>query len=1205
MSIDPRFVRDRGDELFNGNELLVKGALETEGGVHLLTGYPGSPVATFFDVLGALRSMLREKGICATIANNEALSVAMLNGSQMAPVRAMAVMKSVGLHVASDGLALANLAGAHADGGAVVVVGDDPWSESTQVPSDSRFLARHLRMPVIEPATPQEVKDYIDLAFKLSRASGFYLCNLVTTTLADGGGNVTCRPNHYPLTNMHHPFELATYGLNTEATVLLPPRTGRREEQLDERVAQLHAASRRLGSHMITGASARSVGIVTAGMAYQYVGQALVDLGLWGEVPLLKLAVTYPLDEQVAVDFARTCEHVLVVEERRSFIEEQLVTALRHAAKVAGATVPTVWGKRFPDGEVGLPETRGLTVSIVADALVRFLETADPASAPKRTGRVQVTLDVIGDTAKTEVDLPGRTPTFCPGCPHRDSSSVLLEIQERFRDDRYMKQQHARAAVDLVFHGDTGCYTMLMFPPNGRLMHNYSGMGLGGATGAGIDPFITNKQVVFLGDGTFFHSGMSAISNSIQTRQDITYIILENKTTAMTGHQPHAGLEIDLLGRETPGQNIEAIVTALGGVAGCSVVRVDPARRDAYRHVLERTILADGVKVIIADKECGITFHRRRRRAERAEYDRQGFVRRQRHMNVTEEVCELCLVCTSRTGCPGLTTVQTDYGLKIGTDLSWCVNDGACARLDACPSFEEVVITRRRPARQRGSDIQLDDLPEPVLAPTGDVWRAWLAGVGGMGIGTASEILVRAGRNAGFEVRFADKKGLAIRNGGVFSQVIYARGDAPVSQTIPYGQADLLLGLDALEALRAADPALPFRVLHPERTVAVINTDKTPTIGTLLQREDFEPADLERQIQATTRADQYYGHPISTMCERLFGTKLYANLTMLGVAYQRGLIPVSPGALTDALEATVRVDVEKNLRAFNLGRKLATHPELFAERQPPRTLARIVREKATYLNMRRLGVRKALTPNRPAPDARLRLPETPLARRYKHLVFTTLRACRELDRETMRDIAVRIYDLVQWGGVRYARTYAQQIRRVFLADDPAYGFAATRAVIWNLAKLMLIKDEFYVAHLLTSYEKIRRDRQRFNVNPGNGDKLGYRRTFHPRFFGRKVSIRLPHAALYVLRSLRGLRRVLPLYHREDRRFLAWYRRIVEGFAYDDRVTYERYVEVLRLPEQVTGYREYRSPKIEAARNQATSLLASLRAESVAREESRT
>ena len=251
MKIDSRFIRDSGEELFNGNELLVKGALETQGGVHLLTGYPGSPVASFFDALESLAPLLREKGIRATMANNEALAVAMVNGSQMGPVRAMAVMKSVGLHVASDGLALGNLAGAHPDGGAVIVVGDDPWSESTQVPADSRFLARHLRLPVIEPATPQEAKDYVDLAFALSRASTLYTCLLLTTTLADGGGNVRCGPNHYPLTNTRHPFELETDRLDTENTVLLPPRTGRKEEELGQRFDKLLSAARQRGAHRI------------------------------------------------------------------------------------------------------------------------------------------------------------------------------------------------------------------------------------------------------------------------------------------------------------------------------------------------------------------------------------------------------------------------------------------------------------------------------------------------------------------------------------------------------------------------------------------------------------------------------------------------------------------------------------------------------------------------------------------------------------------------------------------------------------------------------------------------------------------------------------------------------------------------------------------------------------------------------------------
>ena len=160
---------------------------------------------------------------------------------------------------------------------------------------------------------------------------------------------------------------------------------------------------------------------------------------------------------------------------------------------------------------------------------------------------------------------------------------------------------------------------MLMFEPNKDLMHNYSGMGLGGATGLGIDPFITNKQVVFMGDSTFFHSGQLAISNSIKNGQDITYVILDNKTTAMTGQQTTAALEYDLLGNETFVQRIERIIEAMVEAQHIDVIRTNPGRRADYRSLLESTILKNGVKVVIADKECGITFQRKRNRAERAE----------------------------------------------------------------------------------------------------------------------------------------------------------------------------------------------------------------------------------------------------------------------------------------------------------------------------------------------------------------------------------------------------------------------------------------------------------------------------------------------------------------------------------------------------------------------------------------------------------
>jgi indolepyruvate ferredoxin oxidoreductase len=233
--------------------------------------------------------------------------------------------------------------------------------------------------------------------------------------------------------------------------------------------------------------------------------------------------------------------------------------------------------------------------------------------------RIDAELKLLAENQAIEVDLAPRTPTFCPGCPHRDSASVLGEIKREFRDADYMRKTHRREPVDLVFHGDTGCYSMLMFEPNKDLMHNYSGMGLGGGTGLGIDPFITNKQVVFMGDSTFFHSGQIAISNSIKNGQDITYVILDNKTTAMTGQQTTPGLEYDLLGNDTWVQKIESIIEAMIEDKSVEVVRTNPAQRETYRSLLESTVLKNGVKVVVADKECGITFHRRRNREERAE----------------------------------------------------------------------------------------------------------------------------------------------------------------------------------------------------------------------------------------------------------------------------------------------------------------------------------------------------------------------------------------------------------------------------------------------------------------------------------------------------------------------------------------------------------------------------------------------------------
>jgi indolepyruvate ferredoxin oxidoreductase len=1141
--------------------------------------------------------MLKERGIEGRMANNEALSVAALNGSQMAPLRAMTVFKSVGLHVASDALALANLAGPHPEGGAVVVVGDDPWSESTQVPADSRYLLRHLFVPVLEPSTIQEIKDFVPASFAISKASGLYAGYLLTTTLADGGGTVECRPNRYPLTNTNFPFDLDTLSLDLENTVLLPPRTGRREIDMADRHVRLWEKANELNLNRLEDVQGQDeILIVTSGMAYQYVRQSLQDLKLDEQIPVLKLGVTYPLDPGAFEPLLQRFKHVVVIEERRAFVEEQIAAIAIQLHQRTGQRQAQLWGKHFPADLKGVPGYLGLNTSIVTERLIRFLRHIESPLAKKSSDAAERELSLIPKRSEKGSPIPLRTPTFCPGCPHRDSSSLLLQIKKQFTDPRYMRRRHRREPVDLVFHGDTGCYTMLMFEPTAPLMHNYSGMGLGGGTGSGIDPFVKNKQVVFMGDSTFFHSGSTAISNSITGRQDITYIILANDTTAMTGHQPLPSVDKDLLKRPIQAQDIESVVRAI--TRGKSPIsRVDPGDRGNYKRVLEETILADGVKIIIADKECGITYNRRKRRQERAEQKDQGYVRKKVHMNITPEVCEFCRECTLATACPGLTIEPSPYGLKMSTDLSWCVNDGACAKIGACPSFEEVIVTRRNRPTPRGHKMTLAGIPEPSRRFTGDTWRCWMAGVGGMGIGTAAAVLVNAANQEGYRVQFSDKKGLAIRNGGVYSQLIVSKKEMPASMTLGYGKADLLLGMDMMEAARAVDANMPFYVASPDRTAVVVNIDSAPTVRMLLGEDEFDPAILESTLRNACKRDEFFAARLASLCERVFGTKLYANLTMLGVAYQLGHLPFTRDAIQKAIRQTMRVDVDKNLRAFDVGRKLVSHPELFNEifgdQHEERSLARIVREQVAYLNIQRVGARKALKADGNLPGSKRRLPDTPIARAYKHLTFTTLRACRELDRKTMGDIAIRVYELIQWGGINYAKRYASQIRRVFLADRESGDFAATRAAVWNLAKLMLIKDEFYVAAMLTSHSKIRRDRQRYNVNPANGDKLRYRRTFHPRIFGMQVDIPLPHWALHVVKRGRWLRHVLPGYRKHERDFLSWYEGVIETFCNAEEADYQKLVEVLRLPEDVTGYAEIRLPKMKACRERGDQILQTL------------
>ncbi len=1190
--MDPRFLQQDGTGIFTGNELIVKGALESSIGE--ITGYPGSPLAEIFDTLERIGSLLNEHGIVAQIANNEALAAARLNGSQMERIRAMAVMKSVGMHVAADGLALGNMAGAAQGAGALVVVGDDTWSEGTQVPADSRFLSQHLYMPVMEPATFQEIKDWVGIGFDLSAQSRLFVTYLVTSNQADGGGSVNVHPNHFDdRLNANRSTTLDTATIGTDDRVIIPPVTVIKEKEvLQQRYPRLLELARERGINQILPATDTTAGIpdlafVTSGLAYVYLEHALGILGLTGHFSILKLGITYPVDETLIGEIAGRHEHLCVVEEKRAFVEPQVAAALNRIRQSSDIDAK-LWGKRFPDGGRGFPETAGLMPTSTADRvahLLRLLETGSNAQT-LNWSRIDSELGIEspGEDERSQA-VPPRSPSFCPGCPHRDSASVIDKMARDFADPEYMRGKNEETQ-DLVFHGDIGCYSMLKYPPFSRLMHNLSGMGLGGGTGAGIDPFIDNKQLVFMGDSTFFHTGMTAISDSIKNNQDLTYVILDNKTTAMTGHQPTPGVDVDLLGRPTFAQDIEQIVRGLAGDGDTFIARIDPAERREYKKLIEEATLRPGVKIIIADKECGITYHRRQRALASAQIKELGFSPVEHHINISEDVCENCMECTRATGCSGLTVKgETEYGPKIAIDLSSCVTDGACTRVEVtggdktCPSFEEITIHRKQAPANDLPPIDPGRIPEPALEPMTDSWYVYIAGVGGMGVNVIASVLAQAGVRQGYAVQLTNKKGLAIRNGSVYSHLSYAPDGRIVSPVIPSGRAHLLLGLDILEAARGIDPAGRHRVASRARTAAALNTAKTPTTGTLIGDQDFSPESMAHLIESNTDAGRMFGLDLFAISERFLGNKLYANIMLLGAAFQRGLLPLRLENLEWAISVAVRRDLETNVLAFNMGRRLAIDPQYFdAKESSARSANSLIRDNSGLLT--RVHGRR-------------------VAAMYGQMCRQALEAMegRGLIEEDLSRLIVRLYDLIEYDNPAYAKRYLDAVLQTFDRDSGERGLQATSAVIRYLAKVMAIKDEVYVARLLTCEQKYRRDRARYGIDPARGDRVQYRHLTRPhfRFLGRdfRPDVKARDWQLRILSRMKFLRRLFASWwHREEIDFREWFADLVHAFdGGENRVSYETWVELLSLPEEVRGYRIVRTPKMEAAREHAKTLLA--------------
>ena len=1188
---DKRFVQQSGIDAFNGNEVIVKGALESQVG--LIAGYPGSPVAEIFTILEENADILREVGLWGEMTNDESQGAAALSGAMDVGVNAIAVMKSVGLNVAADPINIINYSDKYGlsgmKGGAVVVCGDDPHASSTQVAGDSRALMEHLKMPIIEPSNPQEIKDWIGEALRLSVHSNLVVGYLITTYLAEGGGNVQLYENKSPEISFKHPITLDISKVDIKRKVSIPPNTWDLEKEIiRDRFPRVHEYVREhaLNKILYSDGKKHNIGFVAAGISYSYLEQALWELGCDEQFPILKLSVTFPIDPEILEEFSKLADNIVVVEEKGPIIENQIKTILRDMVQDGKITKePNVWGKVFPKDEDGFPEESGLTPSTLIEKIGGLILDIGDRIAKYDEKKIQSELDLLTEIKAYGILVPPRSPGFCAGCPHRETLSAVHSMREE------------PAHKDIFAHGDIGCYSMSFLPPFGE-MHNLTAMALGGAAGSGMDPFVTNKQYALMGDSTFFWRGMTAISNSIKEAQDILYIILENKNTAMTGHQPTPESGHNIMGDKTTAQDIESIVRAMGQ-GQIYVRKMPPSNREKYMKELDKAFAIPGVKVVIADKECGITFHKRKRAERNRIIDRQGFIPREEFVNISQEVCENCRECTKNTGCPGLTIIDTDYGEKIGIDQSTCVSDTYCTKIMACPSFEKVIVTRNKPPRPRVRKISLDDIPPPVQHRFTDTWSAFVSGIGGMGVGVLSSTLARAGTKEGYTVKFNDKKGLAIRNGAVSAHINYAKDRAKISTIVPNGKADLLVGLDMLEAERSLIYA------SRARTTAVVNSSIIPTIPMLAGMMNY-PSDVEDNIRKHTNSDEYFSGRIGEISELFYGNKLFTNIILLGMAFQKGLIPVSEKNLVDAIMETVSASQRnRNMEAFRLGRKLVVEPELleFKNIVADEKILQLFGAKETY---QQLLDRKSDTilhsywmfwKGRTAAEA------------YRSIVQDAV-SKMNLDEETNRNLARRVYDMVMWGGLDYARKYVDRVLEVFMVDRADKDYQATKTVIMNLAKVNAIKDEIYTPLLLTDEEKLERDKIRYNVDEENGDRIKYVHLNRPEFeiLGKQVRFNLPQWLAHnwlmnIFKHARFTRSILTRWgwHKRELGFRDWYNDEVIGFFLKTaNKSYELALRGLRVindpyrPSEfaVTGFREVIYPKMEKARRDFEQLIGS-------------
>ncbi|MFQ5784230.1 MAG: indolepyruvate ferredoxin oxidoreductase family protein [Alphaproteobacteria bacterium] len=916
VTLDDKYARDEGRVFLTGTQALVRlpmmqrrrdaaAGLET---ACFISGYRGSPLGGLDRELWRAKDFVAHNRIHFVPGVNEDLAATAVWGSQQVGlfpgarydgVFAMWYGKGPGVDRSGDALKHANNAGTAPLGGVLALAGDDHTCKSSTLPHQSEYAFMDASIPVLNPAGVQEFLDLGLYGWAMSRFSGLWVGFKTVAETVDTSASVTLDPGRVAIVAPDD-FAMPEGGLNIRWPDA-PLEQERRLHQHKLYAALAFARANRLDGPVF-GASRPRFGIVTAGKSYLDTRQALDDLGIDEALArdiglaVYKAAMTWPLEPEGVRRFAEGLDEILVVEEKRALIENQLKEQLYHWE---AAKRPRVIGKFDETGDWALPSIDELTPARIARVIARRIARFHTSEAIE--GRLAFLERKEAALADWSAPIE-RLPYFCSGCPHNTST-------------RAPAGSRALAGI--------GCHYMALWMD--RDTETFTQMGAEGATWIGQAPF-TDTPHVFqnLGDGTYFHSGLLAIRAAVAANVNITYKLLYNDAVAMTGGQPMDGpLSVPQITHQLYGEGVRRIAVVADepgkyplGARFAADVTIH--HRDALDRVQRDLREFPGVSVLIYDQVCATEKRRRRKRG--------TMVDPARRVVINAAVCEGCGDCGAVSNCLSVIPLETEFGRKRAIDQSSCNKDFTCLK-GFCPSFVTVEGGRLRRPRGASDDEALPALPEPDLPVLDEPYGVLVTGVGGTGVVTVGALLGMAAHLEGKGVTVLDMTGLAQKYGAVTSHLRFAEKPADIHAVrLAAGGARLLLGCDLVVA--AGSDALAK--IARGATRAVVNGHESPT-GEFARQPDlaFPGAALRDRIVAAAGADGAEFIDATRLASALLGDTIAANLLLVGHAWQRGLIPLGAAAIARAIELN-GVAVEANQRAFLWGR-LCAHDRAFVE----------------------------------------------------------------------------------------------------------------------------------------------------------------------------------------------------------------------------------------------------------------------------------